>query len=460
VIVLTMICLVMTKKDDLFDDDEARDNVNSIPVQQQDFDRVPYNTPAVGCALDDAKTAALLTAAKKEVQHSERQITNGDSKSTTTVSISSYTRIGEGYSSYIMYTVHTATSQPEFKNSETDTQRRFSDFVTLHHLLVENYLPRGIIVPPSPEKNFMGTAKVRFGKPETADDQNSNEFINRRKAALERYLNRLMAHHMICKDETLRRFLEEEECPKPNPNASGFKGLFKNVEAMVNRATAKINEVDEWYEEKQNQLLELEENLKKLLCVLDNLVSDRKDLGMKSNGFATSCAFLGEGEDNPSLKRALNKFAELQEKLDVIHREEADTDLFVLGETVKDYIALIQSAKAGFDERVRTFSTWENAQATLAKKREAKTRAVSQGKSDRVELAEDEIKQWETRVERCQEDFELISKTLKSEVKIFENQWVEEIKVTLIKYFQQVIEHQKQISNSWKEYLPEAKMIN
>ena len=39
-----------------------------------DCDRVPYNTPAVGCALDDVKTAALLTAAKKEVQHSERNM--------------------------------------------------------------------------------------------------------------------------------------------------------------------------------------------------------------------------------------------------------------------------------------------------------------------------------------------------------------------------------------------------
>ena len=35
------------------------------------------------------------------------------------------------------------------------------------------------------------------------------------------------------------------QSPKPNPNASGFKGFFKNVETMVNRATAKINEVDE-----------------------------------------------------------------------------------------------------------------------------------------------------------------------------------------------------------------------
>ena len=33
-----------------------------------DHDRVPYNTPAVGCALDDTKTTALLTAAKESAQ--------------------------------------------------------------------------------------------------------------------------------------------------------------------------------------------------------------------------------------------------------------------------------------------------------------------------------------------------------------------------------------------------------
>ena len=39
---------------------------------------------------------------------------------------------------------------------DTTVQRRFSDFIILHQLLMENYLPRGVIVPPAPEKNFMG----------------------------------------------------------------------------------------------------------------------------------------------------------------------------------------------------------------------------------------------------------------------------------------------------------------
>ena len=50
---------------------------------------------------------------------------------------------------------------------------------------MENYLPCGVIVPPAPEKNFMGTAKVRFGgNNQSTEDQ--SQFIRRRKAALER----------------------------------------------------------------------------------------------------------------------------------------------------------------------------------------------------------------------------------------------------------------------------------
>ena len=84
----------------------------------------------------------------------------------------------------IIYDQEDVSFQSE-TSPETTVQRRFSDFVVLHQLLIENYLPCGVIVPPAPEKNFMGTAKVRFGgNNQSAEDQ--SQFIRRRKAALER----------------------------------------------------------------------------------------------------------------------------------------------------------------------------------------------------------------------------------------------------------------------------------
>lgn len=453
-------------KPDLFDDDdEERDGVendmSAIPVRStSDHDRVPFNTPAVGCALDDSKTTALLTAAKESAQQKldvdSRKTMNGDARkaSSMEITLTGFSRIGEGYNSYIVYTVQT------LENGTTFTvQRRFSDFVVLHQLLMENYLPRGVIVPPSPEKNFMGTAKVKLGSNNTSSEDQSL-FIKRRKAALERYLRRLAQHHLISKDETLKRFLREEDAPKPNPNASGFKGFMKNVESMVSRATSKINEVDEWYDEKQQHVLELEETLKKLLVVADNTVTNRRDVALRNKQFASSIRYLADGEDNTSLQSAINKLADLQDNLDLTHQAQADHDLFIFSETVKDYIALIQSAKAAFNERVSTFSTWESAQSTLAKKREAKNRAQAQGKADKVSQCEADIQFWEDKVNRCQEDFELISKNLKDEIKIFEAVWVSEIKSMIITYFQNIIDTQKQVVNHWKEFLPEAKTIN
>ena len=48
--------------------------------------------------------------------------------------------------------------------------------------------------------------------------------------------------------------------------------------------------------------------------------------------------------------------------------------------------------QAAFDERVKIFSTWESAQSTLAKKREAKNKATAQGKAERVAQCEEDIK--------------------------------------------------------------------
>ena len=53
----------------------------------------------------------------------------------------------------------------------------------------------------------------------------------------------------------------------------------------------------------------------------------------------------GEGEDNASLRRAVTKLSELETKMEAVHLEQSDNDLFTLGETIKDYIAIIQSAK-------------------------------------------------------------------------------------------------------------------
>ena len=54
------------------------------------------------------------------------------------------------------------TNIPDFRNSEMEVYRRFSDFLGLHEKLVVKYLQQGFIIPPPPEKSVIGNDALRF----------------------------------------------------------------------------------------------------------------------------------------------------------------------------------------------------------------------------------------------------------------------------------------------------------
>ncbi|KAJ7388947.1 sorting nexin-2 [Desmophyllum pertusum] len=119
--------------------------------------------------------------------------------------------------------------------------------------------------------------------------------------------------------------------------------------------TTKMSESDQWFEEKQQQIETLDLQLKKLHQSIEVLALQRR----------------GNAEEHATLSRALSQLAEVEEKIEQLHIQQADSDFYVVAELLKDYIGLIQSVKASFQERVRSYSNWQHAQQMLTKKREA-----------------------------------------------------------------------------------------
>ena len=72
--------------------------------------------------------------------------------------------MGEGMSSFMVYKVVTKTNANFFKKKEFYVIRRFSDFLGLHQKLAEKYLQNGRIIPPAPDKNVVGTTKIKMAK--------------------------------------------------------------------------------------------------------------------------------------------------------------------------------------------------------------------------------------------------------------------------------------------------------
>ncbi|XP_055832889.1 sorting nexin 2B-like [Solanum dulcamara] len=100
-----------------------------------------------------------------------------------------------GGTAYVTYLITTRTNFSEFDGTEFSVRRRFRDVVTLSDRLAESY--RGFIIPLRPDKSVVESQVMQ-----------KQEFLEQRRAALEKYLRRLAVHPVIRRSEELRMFLE------------------------------------------------------------------------------------------------------------------------------------------------------------------------------------------------------------------------------------------------------------
>ncbi|XP_059922089.1 sorting nexin-2 isoform X1 [Gadus macrocephalus] len=368
-------------------------------------------------------------------------------------------KVGEGMNAYMAYKVTTQTSMSLFKSPQATVRRRFSDFLGLHGKLATRYLHVGYLVPPAPEKSIVGMTKVKVGK----DDSSSNEFVEKRRAALERYLMRTAKHPVLLKDPDLLTFLECSELPRAlSTQALSGAGILRMVNKAadaVNKMTIKMTESDTWFEEKQQRFENLDIQLRKLHCSLDSLVCHRKELSVNTALFAKSAAMLGNSEDHTALSRALSQLAEVEEKVEQLHQDQAGADFYLLAELLADYIRLIGSVKGVFDQRVRLWQRLQDSLLLLQKKRDAEAK-IHANKPEKLQQARDDIRELEGKVQQGERDFEQISKTIRKELFRFEKERVTDFKEVIIKYLESLVQTQQQLIKYWEAFLPEAKAIS
>uniref|UniRef100_A0AAY4D2Y0 Sorting nexin-2 n=1 Tax=Denticeps clupeoides TaxID=299321 RepID=A0AAY4D2Y0_9TELE len=328
---------------------------------------------------------------------------------------------GDGMNAYMAYKVTTKTSLSVFSQNELSVRRRFSDFLGLHSKLASKYMHSGYIVPPAPEKSIVGMTKVKVGK----EDSSSTEFVEKRRSALERYLMRTVKHPVMLKDPNVLQFLESSELPRAvSTQALSGAGILRMVNKAadaVNKMTIKMNESDAWFEEKQQQFENLDAQFRKLHASVESLVCHRKELSLNTASFAKSAAMLGNSEDHTALSRALSQLAEMEEKMEQLHMDQAYADFYLFAELLGDYVRLLTAVKGVFDQRMKTWSKWQDAQLMLQRKREAEAKLQYANKPDKLQQAKDEIKEWEGKVQQGERDFEQISKTIRKELGRFEH---------------------------------------
>lgn len=276
------------------------------------------------------------------------------------------------------------------------------------------------------------------------------DFLENRRAALERYLNRTAQHPVLCVDTDFMNFLESDQDLPRAVNTAALSGagvmrLFNKFGETVNKITYKMDETDPWFEDKINDIENIDLCLQKLHGALKTLVMNRRELATLTGSVAKSAAMLSPIEEHTGLSRALSQLTDVEEKVELLRSEQANSDHYILSETVKDYIGLLGANKDVFHERVKVFQNWQYSQLQLTKKRENKAKLELAGRNDKIEQAEKDVIEWEAKVQRCQKEFDDISAEIKKEVERFDANRKKDFKATIIRYLEDQMAHQQQV---------------
>lgn len=178
---------------------------------------------------------------------------------------------------FYTYLITTRTNIPDYGGSEFSVRRRFKDVVALSERLSETH--RGFFVPIRPDKSLVESQMMQL-----------EQFVEQRRAQLEKYLNKLAAHPVIRRSEELRAFLvvrgrvlqlrksvnvspEQPSSIAAAASAEGGTGrdlmrMFKELrQSVVNdwgRVKPLVVEEDKEFLERKEWLLEFEKQLSNL----------------------------------------------------------------------------------------------------------------------------------------------------------------------------------------------------
>ncbi|XP_052586616.1 sorting nexin-7 isoform X3 [Peromyscus californicus insignis] len=140
---------------------------------------------------------------------------------------------------FITYRIITKTSRGEFDSSEFEVRRRYQDFLWLKGKLEEAHPT--LIIPPLPEKFIVKGLVERF----------NDDFIETRRKALHKFLNRIADHPTLTFNEDFKVFLTAQAWELSSYKKQGpglLSRMGQTVRAVASSMRGVKNRPDEFME--------------------------------------------------------------------------------------------------------------------------------------------------------------------------------------------------------------------
>ncbi|KAF5387361.1 hypothetical protein D9757_005745 [Collybiopsis confluens] len=434
---------------------------------------------------DDRPLAQSLSTTPKQNQSAARSLSTRDSLPPLfTITVDDPQKVGDPIRSYVMYTVHTRTTSPLFQKSAFSVLRRYSDFLWLYNTL--SYNNPGVVVPPVPEKNPLlftnpilgsGAKKGYLGRFDEG-------FIKQRRFALEKCIQKIANHPVLCQDPDLKLFLESDTFAldikhrKPDPGSPAPSGgIISSIGQTL--TGSRFQETDDYFDAKKVYLDSLESQLRSLVKSIDMVSKHRLEVSQAVLEFSDRVKDLAEGSDfntglhrsNPAaqqLSQTLAGLAEVERKSQELHVLQSEQDMITIMGTVDEYARLIGSVRLAFSSRGRMYQAWKNADADVIRvkqnhERNRNTSAYggnpptpsgtpSRSAGGALGHSLSQIAEAEMRASQAKRAFENTSRLCKTEMTRFEEERVEDFRDALRAWLEGMIGRQSELIGAWEIY--------
>ncbi|XP_029935299.1 sorting nexin-7 [Myripristis murdjan] len=281
---------------------------------------------------------------------------------------------------FIMYRVVTKTTRSEFDSSEYEVRRRYQDFVWLRGRLEESQPT--LIVHPLPEKFVMKGMVERFNE----------DFIETRRKALHRFLNKISEHPILSSSEHFKVFLTAQELtPHRKQGPSFLSRMGETVRAVANSVRGLRSRPEEFVI-MQEYVEDFSNKISSMDKVTQRIIKEQKEyldeLGQYS---PTYTQWAGAEEELAEPLKGMAGCVELCNK----ETEELISHLAdVLVPALHEYVLCAETLKTVMKRRDNIQADFESKSEALAAKKvdqEALKEEVD-ALADRVELANNALK--------------------------------------------------------------------
>ncbi|XP_030624758.1 sorting nexin-7 [Chanos chanos] len=323
---------------------------------------------------------------------------------------------------FITYRVVTKTTRSEFDSSEYEVRRRYQDFLWLKGKLEEAHPT--LIVHPLPEKFVMKGMVERF----------SEDFIETRRKALHKFLNRIADHPILSSSEDFKIFLTAQawELTSHKKQGPGFLSRMGDTVRAVAASVRGVKNRPEEFTAIQEYVDAFSQKMTSLDKITQRIVKEQKEYLDELKEYGPVYTLWSGSEE--ALVDPLKSMAGC---LDRCCRE-TEEQIRQLSEnlvpTLHEYVLCAETLKAVLRRR-------DNIQAEL----ESKSEALATKKADKEALKEE--------VDKLEDRLEWANNALKGDWSRWQKSTRNDLRATFVTTAEKNIDYYEKCLAVWESFL-------